>query len=62
MKKVDLETFEKLYKENYIHFLLASFAVVKNQKDAEDLVQIFFESIWKRKETLNIQNFRGDPS
>ena len=60
MEKFDSKEFEKLYKENYIHFLLASFAVLKDRTDSEDIVQAFFESTWKKKETLTIhKNFRS---
>lgn len=57
---VDAREFEKLYKEHYLHFLLASFAIVKNRTDSEDIVQSFFESIWRRRETLTVhKNFRS---
>lgn len=60
MKNLDSKEFEKLYKENYIHFLFAALAIVKDRAISEDIVQSFFETIWKKKETLTVhKNFRS---
>ncbi|MEO1012792.1 MAG: sigma-70 family RNA polymerase sigma factor [Bacteroidota bacterium] len=49
-----------MYKENYVHLLLVSFAIVKDRTIAEDIVQSFFESVWKKRETLMIrENFKS---
>ncbi|MEZ4811115.1 MAG: sigma-70 family RNA polymerase sigma factor [Allomuricauda sp.] len=60
MKNFGSKEFEKLYKENYIHFLFAALTIVKDRAISEDIVQSFFETIWKKKETLTVhKNFRS---
>ena len=59
MKKISQKEFEKLYKENYFHLVLTSLAIVKDRSVSEDIVHTFFETIWKKKETLAIrENFK----
>ena len=56
---MNIEEFENLYKLNYVNLLLVSFRIVKDRTMAEDIVQNFFESVWKKKETLILHgNFR----
>ncbi len=60
MKKINQEAFEKLYKENYIHLVLVSLTIVKDRSVSEDIVHTFFETLWKKKETLAIhKNFKS---
>ena len=60
MKKINQEAFEKLYKENYIHLVLVSLTIVKDRSVSEDIVHTFFETLWKKKETLTIhKNFKS---
>lgn len=60
MKKINQEEFEKLYKENYIPLVLVSLTMVKDRRVSEDIVHTFFETVWKKKETLIIrENFKS---
>lgn len=58
-KKGDITAFEAAFKRYYKQLRVEAFLLLKNQKDAEDLVQELFLDIWNKQLYRNVQHTLG---
>lgn len=58
-KKGDITAFEAAFKRYYKQLRMEAFLLLKNQKDAEDLVQELFLDIWNKQLYRNVQHTIG---
>ena len=58
-KKGEQSAFEAAFKRYYKQLRLEAFLLLKNQKDAEDLVQELFLDIWNKQLYRNVQHTIG---
>ncbi|MFD2966536.1 RNA polymerase sigma-70 factor [Sphingobacterium bambusae] len=49
-----VDDFEQLFSDHYSKLCAAADAVVKNEEEAEDLVQNFFIKVWTSRDTIKI--------
>lgn len=54
---IDLLQFEKLFKNHYTKLCQMAWQLLKNEEEAEDLVQQFYIKVWEKREILNIDVF-----
>ncbi|HNR47611.1 MAG TPA: RNA polymerase sigma-70 factor [Bacteroidia bacterium] len=53
--KKDEKSFELYFKSNYQRFCSYAYTFLKDQDDAEDIVQQIFIAMWEKRDTLNIE-------
>jgi RNA polymerase sigma-70 factor (ECF subfamily) len=58
-KKGDITAFEAAFKRYFKQLRVEAFLLLKNQKDAEDLVQELFLDIWNKQLYRNVQHTLG---
>jgi RNA polymerase sigma-70 factor (family 1) len=56
LKNGDTSAFTEIYERYWARLLAYTMRVVRQQPDAEDIVQELFISIWKRRHTLDIEH------
>ena len=57
--KLNIKSFEKLFKENYQFLVLVSFQITKDKDVAKDIIQEFFINYWEKREHSTIINFKS---
>lgn len=53
---IQFEQFEDIFKSHFKDLVAYAFGILKDQQDAEDIVQEVFFSLWKRKNSLAIES------
>ena len=54
---IDSQTIESLFQDHYEGLCRYAFSILKNQDEAEDVVQKLFLKIWEKRKELEIQSY-----
>jgi RNA polymerase sigma factor (sigma-70 family) len=56
LRKGDADAFTEIYERYWNKLLVYAMRVIRQQHDAEDIVQELFVSIWRRRDVLDIEH------
>ena len=59
LRKGDAGAFTEIYERYWNKLLVYTMRVIRQQHDAEDIVQELFVSIWRRRDALDIEHEIG---